>query len=76
MIFEFKCKKCNNVFEQNATSNDAYWTCPRCGGYAKRMFSATPNIFIPAYFHTSRSDIFSDTEWQDLKKDPNVERAK
>lgn len=70
MILEYKCSSCKNTFESNNP------TCPKCGNIAKKQFHATSNVFIPAYFHTSRSDIFTDKEWQDLKKDPNVERAK
>jgi len=50
--------------------------CPYCGKPAIKKFHATTNVHIPAYFHTCRSDIFTHEEWQDLKKDPNVERAK
>jgi len=40
------------------------------------MFHAISNMFIPSYFHTSKSDVFSYEEWNKLKKDPNVVRAK
>jgi len=75
MRFNFKCDKCNSVFEQVASPNDKMKSCPFCGSQAKRQFHACKNIYIPSYFHTTKSDIFSDTEWQDLKKNPNIERA-
>jgi putative FmdB family regulatory protein len=75
MIFDFKCINCNHIFEKNISSDEQFILCPKCGRYAKKQFHACTNIYIPSYYHTSRSDIFSDTEWQDLKKDPNIERA-
>jgi len=50
--------------------------CPLCGSKAYRQFHACTNIYTPSYFHTSRSDIFDEGEWQDLKKNPDIERAK
>ena len=78
MIFEFECqnKDCGNKFEENISFGKYYVKCPKCGRYAIKKFHATANVFVPSYFHTCRSDIFSDTEWQALKKDPNVERYK
>lgn len=76
MIHEFKCIKCGNVFEKNKSSDIEFTLCPKCGRFAKKQFHACVNIHIPSYFHTSRSDVFTDQEWADLKKDPNVERAK
>lgn len=76
MILDFKCNKCRRIFEKNVPTKQKSIRCLYCKGKAKKMFHATSNIHIPAYFHTSRSDIFSDKEWQDLKKDPNIERAR
>lgn len=84
MIYEFKCTKCGKVFERNMTSDSVLFdsenmkdfTFCSCGSAAEKQFHATSNVFIPAYFHTSKSDIFTDKEWQDLKKNPNIERAK
>lgn len=75
MIFEYICSKCGYRFEAFA-NHKTLVSCPKCGAVAERQFHATTNIHIPSYFHTSRSDIFTDKEWEDLKKDPNVERAK
>ena len=81
MIFEFEClnEDCGNKFEENISFSKyyvKYVKCPKCGRHAIKKFHATTNMFVPSYFHTSRSDIFSDSEWQELKKDPNVERYK
>jgi len=75
MRFNFKCNKCRRVFEKIVLASQKVVVCPYCGKQAKRQFHACTNIHVPACFHTSRSDIFSDTEWQDLKKNPNIERA-
>lgn len=75
MIFEFRCSKCNFIFEDNVSS-DTLVLCPKCESICERQFHATTNFHIPSYWHTSRSDVFTDKEWADLKKDPNVERAK
>lgn len=76
MIFSFICKKCRRIFEKDIPVNQKVIVCPYCGKQAHRQFHACTNIYIPSYFHTSRSDIFSDTEWQDLKKNPDIERAR
>jgi len=76
MIFKYKCDKCNNIFEANVSPIDVVIKCPACNSKATRIFEATRNFHIPSYFHTNKSDIFSYEEWQELKKDPNVERAK
>lgn len=75
MIFDFKCKMCGKVFEETAGIKNNSAICPDCKGRAVKIFSATTNFHIPPYFRTSRSDIFSDSEWAALKKDPNIERA-
>ena len=76
MIFDFICKKCRRVFEKNVPAKQKSISCPYCKRKAKKMFQATTNFYIPSYFHTSRSDIFDEGEWQDLKKNPDIERAK
>ena len=75
MRFRFKCNKCSYVFKQDATSTNRMKLCPLCGSKAYRQFHACTNIYVPSYFHTSRSDIFDEGEWQDLKKNPDIERA-
>jgi len=74
MIYEYKCK-CGNRFEATA-SIDKDVVCHACGEIAERQFHATKDVFIPSYFHTSKSDIYTYEEWQDLKKNPDIERAK
>jgi len=76
MRFNFICKKCRRVFEKNVPARQKSISCPYCKSKAKKMFHATTNFYIPPYFHTSRSDIFSDSEWKDLKRNPNIERAR
>lgn len=71
----YKCEKCKKVFEELARPNETLKICPCCGATSKKQFQACTNIYIPSYFHTSKSDIFSDTEWQDLKRNPDIERA-
>lgn len=73
MILEYKCLNCSYIFED--ITKEEYILCPKCGKYAQKQFHATVNMFVPSYFHTSKSDIFTDREWADLKKDPNTERA-
>ncbi len=46
------------------------------GAEAEKLFAATSNVFIPAYFHTMKSDVFDYQDWRNLKKNPNMERAK
>jgi len=76
MIFDFLCKKCGKTKEKNVSAKMVIDTCEFCGGISEKQFHACSNIHIPSYFHTSKSDIFTDTEWAALKKDPNIERAK
>jgi len=74
MKFTFKCLKCKKIFEGNVSSEAMTKLCPFCGSEAEKQFHACTNIYVPSYFHTSRSDIFSDTEWQNLKKNPDIKR--
>ena len=74
MIFDYQCLECDTVFEKITDSVTEFVDC-KCGGKAVKVFHATTNFHVPSYFHTSKSDIFSDTEWADLKKNPNIERA-
>jgi putative FmdB family regulatory protein len=77
MIYEFLCQDCGHTFEAVSSWHDDFTNCPKCNGIAKKQFNASNiSVFIPPYFHTNKSDIFTDTEWAELKKDPNVERAK
>jgi putative FmdB family regulatory protein len=76
MIYYYRCEKCKTLFEEASRLGETLKACPCCGATATREFHACTNIYVPSYFHTSRSDIFTDKEWQELKKDPNVERAK
>ncbi len=75
MIFDYKCLECDYKFEAVPPKNKEV-VCPKCGKPTERLFKATTNFHIPSYFHTSKSDIFSYEEWQDLKKNPDIERAR
>ena len=75
MRFDFKCLKCKKIFESYASTNEMTKLCPYCGVVAIRQFHSCTNIYVPSYFHTNKSDIFTDKEWQDLKRDPNIERS-
>jgi protein-arginine kinase activator protein McsA len=74
MINNFKCLKCKQTFEKVSTNK--YEPCPYCYSITEKQFRATSNLFVPGWFHQVRSDIFSDKEWEDLRKDPNTERYK
>jgi putative FmdB family regulatory protein len=77
VTYQFLCQDCGHSFEAVSSWQDDFCVCPKCNGTAKKQFNAS-NIFtyIPSWWHTNKSDIFSDTEWAELKKDPNAERAK
>jgi len=75
LIFDYTCKDCG-TFEAYKSMDTEFIECPLCSKPAEKQFHATTNFHIPSYFHTCRSDIFTHEEWQDLKKDPNIERAK
>jgi len=76
MIYEFKCG-CGCSFDVVLRQQSDFYICPVCGSKAEKQFNASNiSVFIPSCFHTNKSDIFTDTEWAELKKDPNVERAK
>ena len=77
MTYDFKCMSCGHVFEGKIRMEDLDKpgiSCPECSGNTDRLFHATPDIFIPPYFMTMKSDIFNDKEWADLKKNPDIER--
>ena len=45
-IFEFKCKKCGNIFEELflKKSNDETVSCPKCFGPAEKIISCSSFI--------------------------------
>jgi hypothetical protein len=75
MIFTFKCNNCDNKFEKNVGFGVEFVMCPNCKRYADKQFHACTNVLIPSYFHTNKSDIFTDTEWRDLKNNPDISRV-
>ena len=79
MIYDFKCidRDCGFVFEEVVRNFKTNVTeCPKSGEIAGKEFCATSNIFIPPYFMTMKSDIFDSKDWENLKKNPNIERAR
>ena len=79
MIYSFQCLDHNCAYEFEAKIRIAKideMRCPRCGAGAEKLFAATSNVFIPAYFYTMKSDVFDYQDWRNLKKNPNMERAK
>ncbi len=80
MRYNFTCDDPNCGYEFEAIVSiencDEPQGCPRCGRTATRQFNATSNVFIPPYFMTMKSDIFTDLEWRKLKDNPNIERLR
>ena len=77
MIYEYRCNKCEHEFEAKVFMSDkSIVKCPECESESTKLFAATTNVFIPPYFHTMKSDIFNYQDWRNLKKNPNMERAK
>lgn len=51
-IYEYKCKKCEKVFEEIHGANDkAPEKCRECGGDLKRIFSPVGIVFKGSGFH-------------------------
>jgi len=39
-IYEYKCKKCGNIFEVLQSTNKIKEICPKCKGEAKKLMSS------------------------------------
>ena len=63
-IYEYRCTKCNNLFEEWTKSFDSQASepCPKCGGEARRIISQTSfklegsGWFASCYGKTAASD--------------------
>ncbi|MDO8964087.1 MAG: zinc ribbon domain-containing protein [Coriobacteriia bacterium] len=52
--YDFKCKKCSEVFEiTRPASDDAAVPCPMCGGETKQVFHAVGVHFKGSGFHNT-----------------------
>lgn len=43
-VYEYKCKKCANRFEELVRLNDPAPDCPKCGAAAERLFSPSAAV--------------------------------
>lgn len=45
--YEYKCEKCDYVFEKlQAMSDDPIETCPKCGGHVRRLIGAGSGLIF------------------------------
>lgn len=48
ILFDFKCTKCEHIFEELTAPGDYWCKCPKCGSNAQRQLS-TPTIDYKAF---------------------------
>jgi putative FmdB family regulatory protein len=67
--YEYKCKKCGNVFEVfHSMSAHPVIVCPKCGGDVKKLISAgsTPIFKGSGFYQTD----YKDKPFKDKSKEP------
>ena len=53
-IYEYECEECRLRFElRRSFSEDGGISCPKCAGYAQRLFSPVPIIFKGSGFYVT-----------------------
>ena len=52
-IYEYRCKKCGNEFEELQSSNVKTMKCPKCGGTAAKKMSAAGFVFKGSGFYVN-----------------------
>ena len=74
--YEYKCKKCGDLFDvfQNMT-DDPIKTCPSCGGEVERLISAGDGLIFKGsgfYITDYRSDSYQKAERAEKTKSSSV----
>ena len=71
-IYDFKCGKCNNVFESIEKNNREVIRCRFCNGFAWRIFTGTRFVPFKSYWEKNLGDepIFIKSKKQ-LRKECN-----
>jgi len=52
-LYEYRCTKCNNVFDVHHEVGASPGPCPVCGGAPRRIFTSVGLIFKGSGFHTT-----------------------
>lgn len=52
-LYEYRCTKCNHVFEVHHEVGASPGRCPNCGGEPRRIFTSVGLIFKGSGFHTT-----------------------
>ena len=52
-IYEYRCKKCGNEFEELQSSNVKTMKCQKCGGSASKKMSAAGFVFKGSGFYVN-----------------------
>lgn len=52
-VYEYRCTKCNHVFEVHHEVGASPGSCPICGGAPRRIFTSVGLIFKGSGFHAT-----------------------
>lgn len=52
-VYEYRCTRCNHLFEEVHQVGGLPGPCPVCGGPARRVFTSVGLIFKGTGFHTT-----------------------
>src|SRR2546428_5888907 len=52
-VYEYRCTRCDHLFEVNHEVGGTPGPCPVCGGPARRVFTSVGLIFKGSGFHTT-----------------------
>ena len=69
--YDYKCKKCGNVFEVfHSMNSDPVKTCPKCGGEVKKQIGAGAGTIFngSGFYHTDYKNKASKTPKTETKE--------
>ena len=76
-VYEYKCKKCNTVFDRLIAINDDHIIrCPECDGETKKLISSAGIIFKGSGFYINDYSKKTDKDKKESKSTVKTENGK
>jgi len=70
-VYEYRCTRCNHLYEEFHQIGGAPGPCPVCGGPGRRVFTSVGLIFKGSGFHTT--DYRKSPSSDGASKEPSAE---
>jgi putative FmdB family regulatory protein len=72
-VYEYRCTRCNHLFEEFHQVGGSPGPCPVCGGPGRRVFTSVGLIFKGSGFHTT--DYRKSPSGDGASKEPSADRT-